>query len=260
MSITKHAFTINPTAAKRRPLFCAMLALLPALMLAGCGGSNSDSSATATPAGDNAAAAPVTDSAQVDAALEESPCDLASTDMVASLFDVPAAEIESSASMSWCDYTWEGDGKILEVQVNVNGVFEDAESASSSFRSTTRGMSGADLDKAMTSIKNEVASKTADNGKAVDAIMGDTSDSPGIVFEDVEGVGDEARLALTVGAGDLYVRAGNLNFTVAAYSGTPMPRPDGMGIMEAIKSWQKDTMPQRKEAAIKLSKAIIETL
>lgn len=260
MSTTQHTFQANPIVVARRPLFCAMLALLPALVLVGCGGNGDDTSAQATSAGENAATTQFADSAQVDPAMEESPCDLASADMVAGLFDVPVTELEYSPSMSWCDYTWEGDGKMLEVQVTVNGVFEDAESAASRFRSTTRGMSGADLDKAMTGIKNEAASQSTDKGKAANAIMGDTSGSPGIVFEDVEGVGDEARMALTVGAGSLHVRAGNLNFTVSAYMGPTMPRPDGMGIMEMIKTWKKDTMPQRKEAAIKLSKAIVETL
>src|SRR3546814_3252473 len=81
-------------------------------------------------------------------------------------------------------------------------------------------MSGADLDRIKANIKEKAAAELNARGeKAADAIMGKTSGSAGIQFEDVEGVGDEARFALTVGAGDLHVRVGNLYFTTAAYSG-----------------------------------------
>src|SRR3546814_2589712 len=90
-----------------------------------------------------------------------------------------------------------------------------------------------------------------------------TSGSAGIQFEDVEGVGDEARFALTVGAGDLHVRVGNLYFTTAAYSGATMPMPErltGSSMLAANKKWRHDTMPQRKEAAIKLARAVVQSL
>src|SRR3546814_10108766 len=73
--------------------------------------------------------------------------------------------------------------------------------------------------------------------------MGKTSGSAGIQFEDVEGVGDEARFALTVGAGDLHVRVGNLYFTTAAYSGATMPMPErltGSSMLAANKKWRHD--------------------
>src|SRR3546814_4203262 len=88
-------------------------------------------------------------------------------------------------------------------------------------------MSGADLDRIKANIKEKAAAELNARGeKAADAIMGKTSGSAGIQFEDVEGVGDEARFALTVGAGDLHVRVGNLYFTTAAYSGATMPMPE----------------------------------
>src|SRR3546814_20501525 len=93
-------------------------------------------------------------------------------------------------------------------------------------------MSGADVDRAMAGVKEKAASEgkldTAGK-KAADAIVGSASGSAGIQFEDVEGVGDEARFALTVGAGDLHVRAGNLYFTASAYSGPGMQMQIGIG-------------------------------
>src|SRR3546814_6493344 len=98
---------------------------------------------------------------------------------------------------------------------------------------------------------------------ASDAIVGSGSGSAGIQFEDVEGVGDEARFALTVGAGDLHVRAGNLYFVASAYAGPGMQMPEkltGASIIAADKQWRRDTVPQRKDAATKLAKAVVQSL
>src|SRR3546814_19500496 len=128
--------------------------------------------------------------------------------MVAALFEVPVAELERESSMSSaCVYSWENAGETerLDVKVKVSDVEEDAERAASNFRAVTRGMSGADLDRIKANIKEKAAAELNARGeKAADAIMGQTSGSAGIQFEDVAGVGDEARFALTVGAGDLH--------------------------------------------------------
>ncbi|MDN5782667.1 MAG: hypothetical protein L0H23_11740 [Luteimonas sp.] len=211
----------------------------------------------------------MTDSVHVDAALEKNPCELAPADMVARLFEVPVAELELEPSMrSACVYSWENadETERLDVRVDVSDVGKNAERAASNFRSVTRGMSGADVDRAMAGVKEKIASDAALDAarkKAAGALLGGTSGSAGIQFEDVEGVGDEARFALTVGAGDLHVRNGNLYFTASAYSGPGMKMPEkltGGSIMAADKQWRRDTMPQRKEAAIKLAQAVVQSL
>lgn len=66
-----------------------------------------------------------------------------------------------------------------------------------------------------------------------------------------------------MGAGDLHVRAGNLYFAASAYSGPGMEMPErltGASIMAADKQWRQDTMPQRREAAIKLAQAVVQSL
>src|SRR3546814_2253176 len=127
--------------------------------------------------------------------------------MVAALFEVPVAELERESSMSSaCVYSWENAGETerLDVKVKVSDVEEDAERAASNFRAVTRGMSGADLDRIKANIKEKAAAELNARGeKAADAIMGKTSGSAGIHFEDVEGVGDETRFPLPVGAGTL---------------------------------------------------------
>jgi len=249
----------------------AMLALVPALLLAACGGSgDSATSSQDAPAGQAASDKPVADSASVDAAIKKNPCELAPAEMVAGLFDVPVADLERESSMSSaCVYSWENGDETerLDVEVTVSDVGEDAERTASNFRAVTRGMSGADVDRAMAGVKERAAGEgeldSAGKRKAADAIVGSTSGSAGIQFEDVARVGDEARFALTVGAGDLHVRAGNLYFTASAYSGPGMEMPEkmtGASIMAADKQWRQDTMPQRKEAAIKLAQAVVQSL
>src|SRR3546814_9752563 len=94
-----------------RAVSYAMLAPVPALLLAACGGSGDSASSSQDSRANQAASdRPVTDSANVDAALEENPCELASAEMVAALFEVPVAELEREASLSSaCVYSWENE-------------------------------------------------------------------------------------------------------------------------------------------------------
>lgn len=238
--------------------------LLPALLLAACSGSEGPA-----PAGDVAAgSAPqsMAGSAQVDAAVEGAPCTLLTPGIVAAVFDVAAADLERRNTMkSKCAYSWKEGGRTLEASLAVSAVHDDAEAASRDFRSVTRGMSGEALGDAMQGV-SATAKEDLDSAgakRAADAVAGLAGGGHGIVFEDVRGVGDEARMARTVGAGDLYVRVGNLNFVVAAYSGPPMPSPDSFdpgAIMAASKAWRAETLPERKRAATELARAVVASL
>src|SRR3546814_5174230 len=80
--------------------------------------------------------------------------------MVADLFGVPVADLERESSMSSaCVYSWENDDETerLDVEVKVSDVDENAEGAASNFRSVTRGMSGAGVDRAMAGVKEKAA-------------------------------------------------------------------------------------------------------
>src|SRR3546814_3947898 len=152
----------NPMSTPRAASY-AMLVLAPALLLAACGGNgDSATSSQSSPASQAASDRPVTDSVHVDAAIEKNPCELAPAEMVAGLFGVPAADLERESSMSSaCVYSWENDDETerLDVKVKVSDVDESADGAASNFRSVTRGMSGADVDRAMAGVKEKAASE-----------------------------------------------------------------------------------------------------
>src|SRR3546814_20931496 len=151
----------NPMSTPRAASY-AMLVLAPALLLAACGGNgDSATSSQSSPASQAASDRPVTDSVHVDAAIEKNPCELAPAEMVAGLFGVPAADLERESSMSsTCVYSWENDDETerLDVKVKVSDVEESADGAASNFRSVTRGMPGADVDRAMAGDQEKAAS------------------------------------------------------------------------------------------------------
>src|SRR3546814_16429952 len=100
----------NRTSTPRAASY-AMLALVPALLLAACGGNgDSATSLQSSPASQAASDRPVTDSVHVDAAIESNPCELAPAEMLADLFGVPAADLEGESSIASASVdSWEND-------------------------------------------------------------------------------------------------------------------------------------------------------
>src|SRR3546814_9814587 len=169
-----HESSMTNLISTPRSASYVMLARVPALLLVACGGNgDSATSSQSSPTSQAASDRPVTDSMHVDAAIENNPCELAPAEMVADLFGVPAADLEREPSMSSaCVYSWENDDETerLDVKVKVSDVDENAEGAASNFRSVTRGMSGADVDRAMAGVKEKAARedrKTLVEGKRV---------------------------------------------------------------------------------------------
>jgi hypothetical protein len=91
----------------------------------------------------------------------------------------------------------------------------------------------------------------------------------GFSFEDVKGIGDEARESTA--DGELWVRVGNMTFITRAYRGDKMPTPKiemkagdtkayMKKMMAANREWTKKTLPERQKATRKLTRAIIEKL
>src|SRR3546814_18610711 len=123
-----------------------MLALVPALLLAACGGSGDSASSSQDARASKAASdRPVTDSANFDAAIEENPCELASADMVAALFEVPVSELERESSISSaCVYRLENAA--ATERLDVMGIVSDVEMADqragSNFHALHRGQQG----------------------------------------------------------------------------------------------------------------------
>lgn len=249
----------RPRAAACLFLPAASAAAL-ALMLAGCGG---DGAGAAGPGGAGQGASAGA-KARFDPALRDAPCSVVTADTVGSVFGLPVDEIEQYAAMGMCQYNWKGDGQVMDATVHVARVSDDAAGAAKYFASTTAGISGADLDQAMDSIRGNAREKMEGDGGATDALLGaageaSSSGSRGIQFRDVVGIGDQARMQ--EGRGDLSVLHGNLHFSVTAYHGDRMPLPDNLQEMVAAsRAWQQTTLPQREKQTIQLAKAALAAL
>ncbi|HET6632743.1 MAG TPA: hypothetical protein VFG73_08560 [Rhodanobacteraceae bacterium] len=249
----------------RLPLLWAMLICAPAAMLAGCGEAGEASSTAGDGDKHAAAAVAVADSAHVDESLRKHACNLLTTAMVAEAFALPAAEIEQSNVIgSHCEYEWEGEGEEMDAKVIVKRVFDDADKAAEYFNRATRNVSTAEMAKAKAMLHEQLAKsgkldseRKRTTAKAVTG--GAVRDA--IAFEPVEGVADQARF--DTGTGELAVRHGNLYFKISGYRGSSMPMPAKMdfnSIRANSRKWIRETMPQRKQAAVKLARAAVASL
>lgn len=153
--------------------------------------------------------------------LRSTPCEVVTRSMVSSTFAVAAADIEQSSMSSLCAYRWEGEGDLLDVTVHVSAVTEDAAQARLLFEQAT------------------------------------ASD-----FQDVAGLGDQARI--DTGNGDMHVRDGGLYFTLNAYYGPAMPKvmpmPVPASAVDARAEWWQGTIPQRRQAAMRLVRASADSV
>lgn len=229
-----------------RVFFPAASAAALALMLVGCGGDGA---------------------AKFDSSLRDAPCEVVTAETVAGVFGLPVEEIEQHSAMGMCTYNWKGDGQVLDATIHVTRVSESAAAAAEYFGRATAGLSGAELDAAMNSVREQARKQAGEAGGTTDAILGaageaSSSGSRGIQFRDVPGIGDQARMQ--VGKGDLNILYGNLFFSVSAYHGAPMSFADGFpgasGLVAASNAWMAEVLPQREEQSIELARAALATL
>lgn len=240
------------SAAARWAVYCALALLIQTL--AGCV-ETSDKERSA----DRAAAFQPADVGRVDVALQETPCALLTTARVASAFALTMEQIEQSQLRSRCDYVWRGGGRRFAVSLEIAGIFDDAMCASSWFHAATRD----------TLIVRQSLLVPATRGAAGNQFSGisqhnarlaDSSNRAVIAFENVDDVGDEARILLTQGAADLYVRIGNMNLVVSAYIGPVMPNTVSADARAQLESLRQQTWPLRKLLATKVARAAIAAL
>ncbi len=174
---------------------------------------------------------------------------------------VKVADIEQIAVSTTCQYDWKkkSDGLRANVSINIARIADDAADAARYFDLATRSMNAEEVSDAMDKVSAEARARGQDN--ALTAGVTGAIGGKGIMFEDLSGIGDKARFQSA--AGRVHVLLGNLYYEVTAYHGAEMPMPDSIN-MEAIRDaaaqWEKDTMPQRKEAAEQLAKAVIANL
>lgn len=248
--------------------FAALLAamLLSIGVLVGCDKSDA-------PADESAASASSAEESQNEGvgearfgeSLVDDRCELLTKAMVAEVFNVPVGELEQHGGSKYpCSYKWEGDGTELRVEVVRAEVFDSEALAASHFLKMTTDMSSEEVDEAMKAIK-----KTAEKSGQLDSKskkmaakkLGEGMAEGGFEFEDVEGVGDQARYELTTN--ELNVRVDNLYLMLAAYKGPKMELPEkmnGASMKKAGTEFFKETRPQRLEASKKVAQAVVENL
>lgn len=208
-----------------------------------------------------------------DKELRKRACEFMTKDMVAGLFGVPAAELQQMSIMG-CMYMWKKNGQVLDAKLMSIRVHKSAQMAATWFKNATANKTKAQLDAEMDSVKakvqkqkeldTELKKKTAANLTDV-AKMGMPDE--GVSYQNVPGIGDEARVSNADGA--VWVRLRNMTFHVSAFKGPEQPRPEfdpknikgiAKAAMESQKKWMKDTLEQRKKDAMKLAPLVVKAL
>lgn len=254
---------ISSSSVPVRAALAGASAAALALLLAACGSGDTTSAGSAGASADAAAGK------RFDLSLDGDACNFVTPGTLAATFGMPADEIQQHGSRSMCIYSWKGDDRIMDVTIHLTSVADSAAEAAGTFNNATRGLSGAELDRAMAAIGEQARSSSdlSDAGRAAaDALVGETGktvadESGGLRFRDVEGLGDQARILL--GNGDVHVLHGNLYFSIGAYSGPQMPPPpeySAEALLKASRAWQKSIVPEREEAGIALAHAVIAAL
>jgi hypothetical protein len=260
------------------------LALVASVMLAACGG-NEEGTADAGASPDErieaaAAAAARRSGVHFEKGISKRACEILTPAMVAETFDVPESELRQMKMMG-CIYSWKrkdaAGETILEANLTMLRAHETEEGARTWLENATANKTNEEVRDEMKqvtekareddSIDTELKKETVDT---MGGLMAQALPKDGFRYEPVAGIGDEARVALNDGA--IWARVGNLTFTVSAYKGAPQPKPDfDMSDMkdlqkltrkatEAQHKWLKEKHDERKAAATKLARRVVEAL
>lgn len=190
-------------------------------------------------------------------------CDLLTPQIAASTLALPQTELRQVAN-NGCAYSKTSAEEEASVSLTGLVVAATPETAAARFTSMTRSITR----KEATAIAAKAGGEKAEGESGTDAELSKaarTSKPAEMRFEDVEGVGDTARLNTTTGT--VTVRAGNLLFSITAYKGARMQRPKAAGgdvtkladkVRKARAKWVEDTMDTRKTLATQAAQAIIE--
>ncbi len=179
------------------------------------------------------------------------PCDLLTPTIVAEVLEVSTDSLRQ-APAGGCAYTVTSPDQEISASLRQLAIGGDGNPAGR-FAMTTRSITKKDAEE----ISKRMAEKAAARaGKAGVEPPTSLPEVPEVKFEDVEGVGDAARLNTTTG--DLHVLTANIIFVVNAFKGDRAPRPASAA--EARQARAKHiakTIGQRRDTAIKLAKAVI---
>ena len=190
--------------------------------------------------------------------------------MVSEQFGVPAADLKQMKIMG-CIYTWDDDDEMIDAKVMMPRVHKSEDRAKLWFTNATKSLTKEEVDAQFEMVKGklddekmlkrDIEKKTA---KGITDIAKMGTPEEGVNYEDVPGIGDEARISSADGT--LWVRIGNFTMQVSAYKGGKQPKPKldpkntkgfVKATMEAQKNWLADTYEQRKADVTKLAPKVV---
>lgn len=203
-------------------------------------------------------------------------CEMLTPAMVAEVLEVPEGELEQKKIMG-CIYTWKGGGQEAQASLMSIWIKKTPESARTWFENMTKTQTKEELAEQMKQvtakakereeIDTKLKKKTVDQVGGLAAAM--TPDE-GYRYEDVEGIGDAARVQTYDSS--VTVLMGNMVFGVRAFKGEPQPPIDPQLIMtrdikkitaaskESERVWFDETRDVRRAQSIALAKAIVAKL
>ena len=231
------------------------------LCLAACGSSDKNE------AGAQSASA-LSDAARFDKDIRNNACELLTAEIVGATFDIPVDKLRQM-KIAGCRYDWENDNEVLETGIFMIRAHKSEQSAAVWFGNATKSRTAEEMKADMEEVAKRIeATKSLDTEakKSMAKGMLGAAGSKAVKFEDVAGVGEEARVNQ---GGTVYVRVDNLTFMVSAYKGSKAPPPDLAGVdikqmaavaMKSADQWASETAPQRKKDGAQLAKAIVAEL
>jgi hypothetical protein len=231
------------------------------LGLAACGSSDKNE-AGAQPA------AALSDAARFDKDIRKNACELLTAEIVGATFDIPADKLRQM-KIAGCRYDWDDDNEVLETGISMIRAHKSEQSAALWFGNATKSRTAEEMKAEMEKVAKRIEATESLDTKAKKSMakgMLAAVGSKAVNFEDIVGVGEEARVSQD---GTVYVRVDNLTFMVSAYKGIKAPPLDLAGVdikqmaavaMKSADQWASETAPQRKKDGAQLAKAIVAEL
>lgn len=203
-------------------------------------------------------------------------CELLTPKLVADTFGVPEGELKQMKMMG-CIYKWKGDDQIVEANITLLRAHKSEEAAAQWLEGATRSATKEEMTAQMEQVRGKVKEReeidTKLEEKAADQLLDVANDmlpDEGMSYEDVDGVGDQARI--NVGDGTLWVRVDNLTFNVVGFKGKPQEKieytPADMKDIKKVaamakvaqQAWLKENAGTRRADGTKLAKRIVANL
>ncbi len=233
--------------------------------LAACGGSQSTSAGTKEV---DVASSSTSSGAGRFSQFNGKGCDVLTAEMVGAIFDMPADNFKQTKVLG-CIYTWKNETDQANGRISMLQVHKNTAQAVAWFERSTADRSveqvQAELDKVSNRLEESDRLETGVQKSAAKAMMGAIG-AEAVKFEEVSGVGDEARSS---GDGSIYVRVDNLTFVASGYKGANEPDINfsGMAVQEILKAskehskaWAAQTLDQRTKQGVQIASAIVAKL